>query len=826
MGKWKAQWLKIVLSVMVSVNLVSWVGAGSSYAAESGSEVPKVVNQTSASVVAIIGKPTGSGKAWEKNRYNLAHGTGVIVKSDGVIVTNAHVVKDMHNMVVVTSDGKTYSGRTTHMDVESDLALVKIEATGLSAAKLASSSNIQVGETVAAIGTPISFALRNSVTVGIVSGIERSVNSEYQLIQTDAAINPGNSGGALVNMNGEVIGINTLKYTEFGVESLGFAIPMDTVKYVLDHFERYGKVKRPYLGLELEESWEAVVGLPSSEGLRVAYVDPDSPAAKAGIKQEDQLISIGGINVKTMVDYNEALKKFLPGESVSLTLQSAGSTFSKQLTLGEVQSKDTQQTADSENAGIDTDRGKTRIGDSHYGWSMKYPAGLVNTQQSDDGNSVTFIDAKGEFYLTILVDKEKTGELSPSALLNKISDDKDTDGLLERRYVKQADGLSYAKLLGKSKDAGYAQIRAYQQDGRIYKVSLLSKVADSNSVSKQNSLNDLLDSFQLSFDAKDTALKDISVYSEKGNTYTSSFGLSLDLPKDWKKNYGSNGSTFHNDDFSESISLQVTSASSGDTLKAWVDREKKNFEDTYVPAYREVSAVEEFILSGVNALKVTYSNTMGDKWKFLSSIYLIKDKYKYEISFAYPKDADAEEINAIQKTLISSISISKESMDPELGFIQDMNDLLDKTATSKHNNKKYKYSLQIPEIWSNDSNYDYSDDNDSFFSFTGGHLEILADNQKSYADTVKDEDAYQKKSGGNDPEYKFEASDVTLFGEDAKKYVVHYATRNMPYKETVYIFRKNNITYKATLNINEAVRTDENEARLNQTFESMAFTAK
>jgi hypothetical protein len=165
-------------------------------------------------------------------------------------------------------------------------------------------------------------------------------------------------------------------------------------------------------------------------------------------------------------------------------------------------------------------------------------------------------------------------------------------------------------------------------------------------------------------------------------------------------------------------------------------------------------------------------------------------------------------------------------VDPELGFIQDMNDLLDKTTANKHVNQKYKYSLQIPEIWSDGSSNDYSDDNDSFFSFIGGHLEILADNQKSYDDTVKDEDTHQKKSSGNDPEYKFEASDVTLFGEAAKKYVVHYSTRKMPYKETVYIFRKNNITYKATLNINEAVRTTENEARLNQAFESMTFTAK
>jgi serine protease Do len=165
-------------------------------------------------------------------------------------------------------------------------------------------------------------------------------------------------------------------------------------------------------------------------------------------------------------------------------------------------------------------------------------------------------------------------------------------------------------------------------------------------------------------------------------------------------------------------------------------------------------------------------------------------------------------------------------MDPELGFIQDLNDLLDKTATSNHVNKKYKYSLQIPEFWSDGSYYNDTNDDDSFFSFIGGHLEILADNQKSYADSVKDEDAYQKKSGGNDPEYKYEASDVTLFGEAAKQYVVHYSTRKIPYKETVYIFRKNNITYKATLNIDEAVRTDENEARLNKTFESMTFTNK
>jgi serine protease Do len=827
MGKRYKQQLKVFMAVLVSLTFIVWISAGSAYAAESAGEVPQVVNQTTPSVVAIIGKPTDSGKAWEKNRYNLAHGTGVIIKSDGVIVTNAHVVDKMNNIVVVTSDGKTYNGHTTNIDVESDLALVKIDATGLTPAKLAASSDIKVGETVAAIGTPISFALRNSVTVGIVSGIQRSVSSEYQLIQTDAAINPGNSGGALVNMKGEVIGINTMKYAEFGVENLGFAIPIDTVKYVLDHFEKYGKVKRPYLGVELEESWEAVVGLPSSDGLRVAYVDPDSPAAKEGIKQNDLLLSIGDVKVRSMVDYNEALKKFLPGDKVSLTLQSAGSTVNKQLTLGESVSKNTQQSAkQTDNAGIDTDRGKTLIGDSHFGWSMKYPAGLVKTQQSDDGDSVTFIDAKGEFYLSVDVDSKETGELSPSGLLGKIAGDKENVGLLERRYIQQDGGLSYAKLLGKSPDTGYIQVRAYQHKGHVYTLTLLiNKDVDTKSGFKQSSLNDLLDSFQFTFDNKDTTLKDISVYSDKGNTYTNSFGLSLDLPKEWKKNHLPTSSTFFSTDFSQSISVQVTSASSGDTLKAWVERDTKNFEASYVPAYRESGTSKEMTLAGVTAIQTNNAYTRGDKWTSIYSLYLIKDKYKYEIHFVHPKDADADEINGIVKTLTSSFLINKESMDPELGFIQDLADIQDTKATVKYTNEKYKYSLQIPETWTDSSYASYRSDEDTSFSFLGGSLEITGDTE-SYTDSVKKEDAYQKKSGENDKDYKYTASDVSLFGGTARKYVVHYSKDKVPYQETVYIFHQNNTTYKATLSIDEAVRTEQNENKLNQAFDSMTFTSK
>ncbi|MDQ0903270.1 MULTISPECIES: S1C family serine protease [unclassified Paenibacillus] len=830
MGNWNVFTKKGITVLLAAFLLVSLQGPAPSYAAEVNAEVPKVIEKTSPSVVAIIGKPSSdSDKSLDMNRFNLAHGTGVIVESNGVIVTNAHVVKDMKNIVVVTSNGTTYNGRATNIDEESDLALVKIDATGLSPAKFASSSDIKVGETVAAIGTPISFALRNSVTVGIVSGLDRSVNSQYQLIQTDAAINPGNSGGALINMNGEVIGINTMKYADFGVENLGFAIPVDTVKYVLKHFQLYGKVKRTYLGLELEESWEAVVGLPSSTGLRVAYVDPDSPAAGAGIQQDDLFVSIGASKVKTLVDYNEAIKKYLPGEAIELTIQSGSSTKSKSVTLGEAQHQETIRTQDAEGSYLDADRGKTKIGDSHYGWSMKYPAGLVKGHQSDDGDSVSFVDAKGDFSLTIQVEGNQSDELSPSALLNRlVSEDEDdysgaASTILERQYVKR-EGNPYAKIVGRSGDEGYIQTRGYLHQGSLYTVQLFVSKEHYNNNFKQNSYNDLLDSFKLSFNDKDESLKDISVYSGGNTTYTNEYGLSFDLPSNWQQGGYTAGSSFFSDDYSQMLQVSVTSASSGDTLGAWVDRQRKQFEEAYAPSYRSMEEPEELTLAGVPALKVSYASTLGNKWSAGYSLFFIKDKYKYEVDVSYPQEEEGAALEDLLKTLTATIKVDKDSMDQELGFIQDLDELMDPNRTVTYKNEKFKYTLQIPEIWTSSNSYDNKDQVNKTFLFTGGYLSVGAETKTTYEEMVKEEDAAQKKSHDNDNDYTFTDTEISLFGDvKAKKYEISYASAEIPYKETIYIFNQNNISYTATLRIDDAVRTEANQARLNKAFESFKF---
>lgn len=295
--------------------------------------VPQVIKNLSPSVVGIIGKTTSGSSQSSEDRYNLAHGTGVILKSDGWIVTNAHVVNELTGITVVTADGKTYKVTKVLSDSISDIALIKINAKSLKPARFADSSKVaQVGEKVVAIGTPISFSLRNSASVGVVSGLDRSVDGAYRLLQTDTAINPGNSGGPLVNMKGEVIGINTMKFSAVGIENMGFSIPTETVQYVIGHLLKYGEVKRAALGLELEESWSAIVGLPSDDPLTVTKVI-SSQAKKAGIKEDDVIYAINGKRVYSNVDINEMLKSFMPGSKVNVLMQSDGDIVNRRLTL-------------------------------------------------------------------------------------------------------------------------------------------------------------------------------------------------------------------------------------------------------------------------------------------------------------------------------------------------------------------------------------------------------------------------------------------------------------------------------------------------------------
>jgi serine protease Do len=302
----------------------------------SESEVTNVISKLSPSVVGIIGKLKESSDDYSSYSDNLIFGSGVIYKANGYIVTNAHVVEDMESIVVVLSTGRSYNARLKAIDTVSDLALIKIDKGMLTPAVLGNASDIEEGKRVVAIGTPLSFSLRNSASEGIISGLNRSADGAYRFIQSDAAINGGNSGGPLVDMKGRVIGINTVKYVGYGVEGLSFSIPVDTVKYVLGHFEKYGKVRRPYLGAEFMEGIAARYGLPSNEGLTISEIEKDSPAEAAGLQQNDILKAVGDVEVTTVIDYNEEMKNYLPGDRAELTILRNNTAIKVSITFEEV----------------------------------------------------------------------------------------------------------------------------------------------------------------------------------------------------------------------------------------------------------------------------------------------------------------------------------------------------------------------------------------------------------------------------------------------------------------------------------------------------------
>ncbi len=302
--------------------------------------VPQVIAQVSPSVVGIIGKvpseyaeeSDGAGGA-DGEEYQMSQGSGVIIRSNGWIVTNAHVVDGMEDLKVVTADGKSYQVREVYSDALSDIALIHINVSGFKPASFVSSDKAMVvGEQVVAIGTPIAPSLRNSATLGIISGLNRSAGAQYRLIQTDATINPGNSGGPLVNMRGEVIGINSMKLAAVDIDNTGFTIPADTVQYIVKQLFENGEVVRAGLGLELEESFSAAIGLPSDDPLTVKAVQSEQ-AAKAGVKEGDVLYSVAGHRITALVDLNELLKTYRPGQTLRVLMQSGGDIVERRIVL-------------------------------------------------------------------------------------------------------------------------------------------------------------------------------------------------------------------------------------------------------------------------------------------------------------------------------------------------------------------------------------------------------------------------------------------------------------------------------------------------------------
>lgn len=291
-----------------------------------------VTDKAMPSVVGITTTTIDTNNIFAIPQQSQGVGTGFIVDSKGYILTNSHVVSDgkASDVNVLFNDGSTSKGKVLWNDPTIDLAIVKVDKTGLPVADLGNSDSVRTGDLAVAIGNPLGLEFQKSVTQGIISGLDRSIQTEQSnmtgLIQTDASINPGNSGGPLLNDKGEVIGINTAKAS--GAEGLGFAIPINTAKPIVEQIIKDGKFEKVTLGIKGIDvkTFETTTGtdLAADEGVYIAEVVANTPAQKSGIQAGDVITKVGDTKITSMSDLNKALYKFSVGAKAKVEVNRGG----------------------------------------------------------------------------------------------------------------------------------------------------------------------------------------------------------------------------------------------------------------------------------------------------------------------------------------------------------------------------------------------------------------------------------------------------------------------------------------------------------------------
>lgn len=331
---------------MTNVNAYSFTEAALAY----GSGVTAIAKLAGPSIVGIRMTIKGNRlNYWGISNAQTSEGSGIIISKDGNIMTNYHVVSgadpksgisDKTLLEVFLPDGREAEATFIGGDSRTDLAVIKINLKNLPAAELGDSSKLEVGELAVAIGNPLGMEFAGSVTVGVISALNRTIeldNKTLSLVQTDAAINSGNSGGALLNSRGQVIGINSAKIAASGVEGLGFAIPINDAKPIVDQLLTFGYVKgRPFIGIsgrEISDIFSRDFNLP--KGIYITEVTAGSGAEKAGIKVNDVLVSLDGKKVETMKDIDSIKKDHKAGDTVSVTVMRNEKSIDLRLTFDE-----------------------------------------------------------------------------------------------------------------------------------------------------------------------------------------------------------------------------------------------------------------------------------------------------------------------------------------------------------------------------------------------------------------------------------------------------------------------------------------------------------
>ncbi|WP_281889151.1 copper amine oxidase N-terminal domain-containing protein [Paenibacillus sp. YYML68] len=472
--------------------------------------------------------------------------------------------------------------------------------------------------------------------------------------------------------------------------------------------------------------------------------------------------------------------------------------------------------AASAGTGIDSDVGKTQIGNSHFGWSMKYPSGLVKSYQSFKEDYVSFEDANGEYSLGVWVMTDMSSDMSDDSLISLLTDEVE-EKVLEKKMVREG-GTSYAKIVSTERGSMY-EYRAYQKGENVFILYFtVEKEADYKNPSKYSGYKDLLDSFTMSFDAKSSEYKDLSTVKDGWREYEDeTYGFSLKVPADWDINDDSGETVvFENEKETAMIEINLRSKKEGESLQAWVDGMGKRYEELYLPEYRSSGPIKKQTIDGVETIVLRSSNTFDLKsWYATENVFAIKGDYKYTVVINFTKKEELSE--SLIKEVLQSLKFGTPSS--TLGTIQDNEEHKDRSKRTTVTNKLYNYSLSVPEYWKSETTRDKS----SFsYSYFGGGFFVIADEDPDETPSELADKLKKKMNENGKPSdlTVLEDRNETVAGQQAKWLQIEH--QNLI--TTMCVFEKDGVLYYIGDSHVKAVDTEFMKKLVDDTIKSFKIT--
>jgi len=471
---------------------------------------------------------------------------------------------------------------------------------------------------------------------------------------------------------------------------------------------------------------------------------------------------------------------------------------------------------------IDGDEGKTKIGDSHWGWTMDYPSGLVQEYQALNGEWIYFSDANGEYGIDIEADTTQP-KMKASGLLTALTDSIYDGTILDKRLI-QNETVPYAKVTARTSSGTYQENRLYLKDGVLYWYTFeIYDEANYKNQAKMAVYADLIDSFELTYDKTDDGTKDVSSVKDGYIQHTDDvYGISLELPASWTTESDTTGLSFYAADDDLSLYFTMNSLEKGDTLEAWAKRHEDRFTQELLPAYREISSLPGTTVDGAKALVRLWSEAATDSagWTDTYDVFVIKGGYKYNFSFFYDKKNRSKYEQTIER-IVDSIRIDASVAEENFGHLDDEYGI-DLNETTEIENEAYGYSLTIPAYWT-EGYYNYDDS--YTYEYRGGSLTVEADDQITYKDAVTTVEDFIDFGMEYDSTMKvLENIETTFKGVKAKKIVVKSGSgATSAVRMTMYVFEKNGTVFTIRAEEYEISMTPENNKRMKDAINSIAF---